>query len=96
MEEVVLQIGTICGLSQDSSLPGIRHYPICAEGSHIGHRVISRDLVSLADTLTPLERQRGMWQTCMYIPSLDGLWVCTAPEIFWEEDNSTPCTPLTA
>ena len=53
MEEVVWQIRTVSGLSQDSPLPRIRHYPIYTKvRSHIGHRVILRDLVSLADTLT--------------------------------------------
>ena len=60
MEEVVLRIGTICGLGQDSSLPRIRRHPIRTEvRSHIGHRVISGDLVSLADTLTPFRRTKG-------------------------------------
>ena len=60
MKEVVLRIGAIGGLSQNSPLPRIRRHPICTEArSYIGHRVISGDLVSLADTLTSLEEQKG-------------------------------------
>ena len=71
MEEVMLRIRTIGSLTQDGLLPRIRCHPIHTEvRSHIGHQVILGDLVSLADTLTPLEEQKGTWQTCTYIPSL--------------------------
>ena len=70
MEEVVLRIGAISGLSQDSPLSRIRRHPVRTKArSHIGHWVIPGDLVSLADMLTPLEEQKGTWQTCTYIPS---------------------------
>ena len=50
---VVLLIITICSLSQDCPLPRIWCYPISTETrGHIGHQIVPRDLVSLADMLT--------------------------------------------
>ena len=69
----MLRIGATGGLSQDSPLPRIRRYPICTKvRSHIGHWVISGDLVSLADTLTPLEEQKGTWQN-LYVYPFSGI-----------------------
>ena len=60
MEKVVLRIGAISGLSQDNPLPRIRRHPVRTKArSHIGHRVIPGDLMSLVDMLTPLEEQKG-------------------------------------
>ena len=49
MEEVVLRIGMICSLSQDSSLPKIRCYPICMSRIHLLTSKISRVCKEICD-----------------------------------------------
>ena len=56
----MLGIRTIGSLTQDSPLPRIRRHPIRTEArSHVGHRVIPGDLVSLAEYVNPFRRTQG-------------------------------------